>query len=69
MKNKIIDVLIYGLLGIAISTVLAGAQVYQSPDAPGAAGHLENAISVAGKYQNYIYGVVKKISKDQIIFY
>jgi ferredoxin-fold anticodon binding domain-containing protein len=46
---------------------LARAQVYQSPESPGAAGRLENAISVTGKYQNYIYGVVKKVGKDEII--
>lgn len=67
MKNKVINVLIYGLLSVAMSTGPAGAQVYQSPNAPGATDRLEDAISVAGKYQNYIYGVVKKISKDQII--
>ncbi|MEJ2007225.1 MAG: hypothetical protein P8Z30_03570 [Acidobacteriota bacterium] len=43
------------------------AQLVQSPNAPGATGRLENAISLAGKYQNYVYGVIKKIGKDQLI--
>lgn len=67
MNTKAIKVLIYSLLGTVLATGLAWAQVYQSTDAPGVAGRLEDAISVAGKYQNYIYGVVKKIEKDQII--
>jgi len=67
MEKKIIRVLCYLLLcgGLAVGT--AQAQIVRSPDAPGATGRLENAISVAGKYQNYIYGVVKKIGKHQII--
>ncbi|HEX5410603.1 MAG TPA: hypothetical protein VFZ27_01940 [Terriglobia bacterium] len=64
MSIRLRNILFYALLG---SSLAAGAQVYQSPAAPGAAGRLENAISVGGKYQNYIYGVVKKIGKDQII--
>ncbi len=67
MRIPILNVLLYALLGGAMAAVPAWAQVYQSPDAPGAAGRLESAISVGGKYQNYIYGVVKKIGKDQII--
>lgn len=67
MSIRFIDVLFYVLLGGALATEPALAQVYQSPDAPGAAGRLENAISVGGKYQNYIYGVVSRIGKNQII--
>lgn len=67
MENKVIRVLSYLLLcgGLAVST--AQAQTVQSINAPSATGRWENAISVAGKYQNYIYGVVKKIEKHQII--
>ncbi len=67
MKTRITNVLIYVLLAGTLAAGQVWAQVYQSPESPGAAGRLENAISVAGKYQNYIYGVVKKIGKDQII--
>ena len=67
MKTRITNVLIYLLFAGTLASGQAWAQVYQSTDSPGAAGRLENAISVAGKYQNYIYGVVKKIEKDQII--
>lgn len=67
MKTRITNVLIYLLFAGTLGAGQAWAQVYQSTDSPGAAGRLENAISVAGKYQNYIYGVVKKIEKDQII--
>lgn len=67
MRMPILNVLLYALVGGAVAAGPAWAQVYQSPDSPGAAGRLESAISVGGKYQNYIYGVVKKIGKDQII--
>jgi hypothetical protein len=67
MRTGIANILLYTLLGGALAAVPAWTQVYQSPDAPGATGRLEDAISIAGKYQNYIYGVVKKIGKDQII--
>ena len=67
MRTGIANILLYTLLGGALAAVPAWTQVYQSPDAPGATGRLEDAISVAGKYQNYIYGVVKKIGKGQII--
>lgn len=62
-SNVLISVFFTGVL-------VAGqvwGQVYQSTESPNAAGRLENAISVGGKYQDYIYGVVKKIGKDQII--
>ena len=64
---RITNLLFYALLGVALATDASWAQVYQSPDAPGATGRLENAISTGGKYQNYIYGVVKKIGKGEII--
>ena len=67
MRARIINVLLYALLGLALAAGPAWAQVYQSTDSPGATGRLESAISVGAKYQNYIYGVVKKIGKDQII--
>lgn len=67
MRTRIMNVLICGFFAGTLATGQLWAQVYQSTDSPGAAGRLENAISVAGKYQNYIYGVVKKIGKDQII--
>ncbi|TAM81081.1 MAG: hypothetical protein EPN47_14490 [Acidobacteria bacterium] len=67
MSTGTTNILLYTLLGAALAAGPARAQVYQSPDAPGATGRLENAISAAGKYQNYIYGVVKKIGNDQII--
>lgn len=67
MKTRITNVLIYVLFAGTLAAGQVWAQVYQSPESPGATARLENAISVAGKYQNYIYGVVKKIGKDQII--
>ena len=67
MKTKAVNVLRYGLLGCVLTAGAAWAQLVQAPNAPGATGRLEDAISVAGKYQNYIYGVVKKIGKDQIV--
>lgn len=61
-----------GILACGILTCLLVAangwtQTIQSPQAPGARGRIENAISLAGKYQNYIYGVVRKIKKDELI--
>ena len=67
MKTRITNVLINCVFAGTLAAGQVWAQVYQSTESPGAAGRLENAISVAGKYQNYIYGVVKKIGKDQII--
>lgn len=67
MKTRIVSVLTYALLGCTLAIGTGWAQIIQSPDAPGPTGRLENAISVAGKYQNYIYGVVKKIEKHQIV--
>lgn len=56
-----------GMLFCLLTAGNGWAQVYHSPNAPGATGRLENAISTGGKYQNYIYGVVKKIEKDELI--
>jgi len=67
MKAKAISVLIFGFLGFLLMAGSVRAQTVQSPDAPSATGRLENAISLAGKYQNYIYGVIRKIGKDEII--
>jgi hypothetical protein len=67
MKTKAINFLISGLLGCVLASGAAWAQTVQSPNAPDATGRLENAISVAGQYQNYVYGVVKKIAKDEIV--
>lgn len=67
MKTNVTNVLIYCVFAGMLASGQVWAQVYQSPESPGAAGRLENAISVAGKYKDYIYGVVKKIGKDQII--
>jgi len=67
MQPRITNVLIYAFLAGTLATGQVWAQVYQTNESPNAAGRLENAISVAGKYQNYIYGVVKKIGKDQIV--
>jgi hypothetical protein len=67
MRIRIICIITGCLLGGMLTAGLVLAQVYQAPESPGAAGRLENAISVAGKYQNYIYGVVKKIGKDELI--
>lgn len=67
MRTRIIYIIMWCSLGGMLTAGLAWAQVYQSPESPGAAGRLENAISVAGKYQNYIYGVVKKVGKGELI--
>jgi hypothetical protein len=67
MRAKIIEITTCCFLGAMLTAGLAWAQVYQAPGSPGAAGDLEDAISVAGKYQNYIYGVVKKIRKHELI--
>lgn len=67
MKAKAIGILIFGSLSFLLMPGTVRAQTVQSPDAPSATGRLENAISLAGKYQNYIYGVIKKIGKDEII--
>jgi hypothetical protein len=66
MKTRITNVLIYCVIAGTLAAGQVWAQVYQSPESPGAAGRLENGISVGRKYQDYIYGVVKKIEKDQI---
>lgn len=67
MKMVGISVLSCGILGSVLMAGAAWAQVVQAPDAPGATGRLENAISTAGEYQNYIYGVVRKIGKDELV--
>lgn len=67
MKTLGISALIYGLLGCVLFAGTTCAQTIESPNAPGATGRLENAISVAGKYQNYVYGVIKTIGKHQIV--
>lgn len=67
MKTKVTRVLISAVLGSLMVAGAGWAQVVQSSNAPGAADRLENAISVAGKYQNYIYGVIKKIEKNRLI--
>jgi hypothetical protein len=55
------------LFGSVLLASLARAQVVESPNAPGATGRIEGAISTAGKYQDYVYGVVKKIRKDELV--
>jgi hypothetical protein len=67
MRTRLICIILCCLMEGMLAAELAQAQVYQAPQSPGATDRLENAISVAGKYQNYIYGVVKKIGKDEII--
>lgn len=67
MRIRTANVLIFVFFAGALAAGRAWGQVYQSPESPNAAGRLENAISVAGKYQDYIYGVVDKIGKNQII--
>ena len=67
MKTSATKALKCGLLGIVLTAGAGWAQLVQSPNAPSATGRLENAISVAGKYQNYVYGVIKEIGKDQIV--
>ena len=67
MKSKAINLIIGGLLSCVLVSGAAWAQTIHGPNAPNATGRLENAISVAGQYQNYVYGVVKKISKHDII--
>jgi hypothetical protein len=67
MKIKTTNVLISAILGSLMIAGAGWAQLVQSPNAPGATGRLEDAISVAGKYQNYVYGVIKKIDKHELI--
>lgn len=67
MRTRIIHIIFCCCLCSMLTAGLAWTQVYQSPESPSAAGRLEDAISVAGKYQNYIYGVVKKIGKNKLI--
>lgn len=67
MRIKIINFLISGVLSCIVLSGMAWAQRIEGPDAPDATTRLENAISLAGQYQNYIYGVVKKIMKGEII--
>jgi len=56
-----------GMFACLLAAGNGRAQIVQSPDAPGARGRIENSISLGGKYQDYIYGVVKKIKKDELI--
>ena len=60
-------ILAWGILACILAGGNGWAQIVQAPEAPGARGRIENAISLGGKYQNYIYGVVKKIKKDELI--
>ncbi len=59
MSTRVIRLFVSTAMGCILAAAIASAQVIQSPEAPDATGRLENAISTAGKYQNYIYGVVK----------
>lgn len=56
-----------GILGCILAAGNGWAQVYQSPNTPGASGQLENAISLGANYQDYIYGVIKTIKKHELI--
>jgi hypothetical protein len=67
MRTKTINLIINCLLGCILASGTAWAQRIEGPDAPNATGRLESAISVAGQYQNYIYGVVRKITKGELI--
>lgn len=67
MEIKRTETLICCLLGCIILAQGAWGQTIESPNAPGATARLEDAISVAGKYQNYVYGVIKKIEKHELI--
>jgi len=60
-------ILACGILGCVLAAGNGWTQVVQSPNAPDASGRIENAISIGGNYQNYIYGVIKKIKKDELI--
>ncbi len=62
---KTSGVIIFGTLLCVLTAGEGWAQVVHSPDAPGARGRIENAISLGGKYQDYLYGVVKE--KDELI--
>ncbi len=64
---KTSSILALGALACLLAAGNGWAQVYQAPQAPNATGHLENALSVGRKYQDYIYGVVKKIEKNELI--
>lgn len=64
---KTSGILACAMLACLLTAGNGRAQIVHSPDAPGARGRLENAISLGGKYQDYIYGVVKKIKKDELI--
>jgi hypothetical protein len=64
---KTIGIYTCAILAYVLAAGNGWTQVVQSPNAPDASGRIENAISLAGKYQNYIYGVVKKIKKDELI--
>ncbi len=67
MRTKASNFLVSGLLGCIVASGTAWAQRIEGPDAPDATSRLENAISLAGQYQNYIYGVIRKITKDEIV--
>jgi|YelNatPaOPRAMG01_1025707.scaffolds.fasta_scaffold148320_2 hypothetical protein len=67
MSTKVIKLFVSFAMGCILAAGTATAQVIQSPEAPDATGRLENAISTAGKYQSYVYGVVKEIGKNQIV--
>jgi hypothetical protein len=56
-----------GILGCALAAGNGRAQVYQAPNSPAASSQLENAISLGEKYQDYIYGVIKTIKKDELV--
>jgi Domain of unknown function (DUF5666) len=66
MRTRIANILILAFFTGVLVAGQAWGQVYQSTESPNAAGRLENGISVGRKYQDYIYGVVEKIEKDQI---
>lgn len=64
---KRIIILGWGMLFCVLCAGNGWAQVVQSPNAPDASDRLENAISIGGNYQNYIYGVIKKIKKNELV--
>lgn len=60
-------VIICALFGYLLLTLPCRAQGIQSPGGPGSSGQLSDSLAGFGKYQNYVYGVVKKISHNEIV--
>ncbi len=55
------------ILGCVLAAGNGWGQAVRSPGASSASGRFEDAISIGGNYQNYIFGIIQKIGKNELV--